>query len=78
VDRYVLPTAHTMRPLLASASMPLQSETEDNFFDLGGDSLKITKMTALIRRNMGKEMSLTIVFKKPTLRELADYIASIT
>jgi len=50
----------------------------DHFFDLGGDSLKITKMAALVRKHMGKDMSLTIVFKKPTLRELAEYIASMT
>ena len=50
----------------------------EHFFDLGGDSLKITKMAALVRKHMGKDMSLTIVFKKPTLRELAEYLASVT
>jgi len=50
----------------------------DNFFDLGGDSLKITKMAALVRRQMGKDMSLTITFRKPTLRELAEHIAGMT
>jgi hypothetical protein len=50
----------------------------DHFSNLGSDSLKITKMAALVRKHMGKDMSLTPRLQKPTLRKLAEYIASMT
>jgi amino acid adenylation domain-containing protein len=38
-----------------------------NFFDLGGHSLKATKLRALIAKNMGKEITLNEVFQNPTI-----------
>lgn len=46
----------------------------DDFFESGGYSLKVTKLVALILKRMGVEVPIAIVFKMPTIRELAGYI----
>jgi len=49
---------------------------DDNFFQLGGHSLRATIMTAHIRRRLEVEVSLADVFKGPTVREIGRLIAS--
>ncbi|MCP4686919.1 MAG: amino acid adenylation domain-containing protein [Desulfobacterales bacterium] len=44
---------------------------EDDFFDIGGHSLKVTRMVALIQEEMGLEVSIGTIFKASTIRELA-------
>ncbi len=39
----------------------------DNFFDLGGHSLKATRLKALIARHMGKALTLNDIFQHPTI-----------
>lgn len=46
----------------------------DDFFDLGGHSLKVTKLVALIQERLGVVVPLGMVFKASTIRELAEYI----
>jgi len=46
----------------------------DNFFDLGGHSLKATSMAAKIHKELNVEVPLREVFKKPTIKGLAEYI----
>ncbi|NIM14494.1 MAG: amino acid adenylation domain-containing protein, partial [Candidatus Aminicenantes bacterium] len=41
---------------------------EDNFFDLGGHSLKATILAAKIHRELDIEIPLTEIFKSPTIR----------
>lgn len=48
----------------------------DNFFQLGGHSLLIVKMIAMIKEKIGKEISLKTVFLYPTVHSLAAYIES--
>ena len=43
----------------------------DSFFDLGGHSLKITKLQALIHQRLGVQVPLAAVFRSPTVRGLA-------
>jgi amino acid adenylation domain-containing protein len=45
-----------------------------NFFDLGGHSLKATLMTAKASSEMQVDVPLLEVFKKPTIKKLAQYI----
>lgn len=45
---------------------------EDNFFNIGGHSLLVIKMTDLIRRALGKTLSVEEVFHCQSLAELAD------
>ncbi|MFZ5989460.1 MAG: AMP-binding protein [Bacillota bacterium] len=47
---------------------------EDNFFSLGGDSLKATTLATYIRKEFEVEIPLRELFKNQTIRELASYI----
>ena len=49
--------------------------TNDNFFELGGHSLKATILAAKIHQACNVEVPLREIFQKPTIRELARYIA---
>lgn len=46
----------------------------DNFFDLGGHSLLVAKLTAKISVKMKVDVPLMTIFNKPTIRELSEYI----
>lgn len=43
----------------------------DNFFDLGGHSLKATQVVARIRNTANKDLSLSTFFEAPTISQLA-------
>ena len=47
---------------------------DDNFFDLGGHSLKAAALTVRIHKELNVEVPLTQLFRNPTLRELARFI----
>ncbi len=47
---------------------------KENFFELGGDSLKMTQMTSRIREEFGVELELPILFENPVLKDLAEII----
>ncbi|MCP4214637.1 MAG: amino acid adenylation domain-containing protein, partial [bacterium] len=47
---------------------------DDDFFRLGGHSLKATVMTAKVHKETGVNIPLPEVFRTPTIRALADYI----
>jgi thioesterase domain-containing protein/acyl carrier protein len=47
---------------------------DDNFFEIGGHSLKATIMVSMIRREWNVNVPLVEVFKSPTIRGLAQYI----
>jgi acyl carrier protein len=47
---------------------------EDNFFDLGGDSLVAAKILALIEREYGIEAELRLIFNNPTIEEFVDAV----
>ncbi|MEW8957482.1 condensation domain-containing protein, partial [Clostridium sp.] len=46
----------------------------DNFFDLGGHSLKATILMAKIHKELNKEVPLKELFKSPTIKDLNKYI----
>jgi amino acid adenylation domain-containing protein len=46
----------------------------DNFFDLGGDSLKIAKVIAEIKKIVGKELPLSAILQAPTIERLALFL----
>lgn len=48
----------------------------DNFFDLGGHSLKATQLIARIYKEFEFELSLTEIFTTSTIKELAQHIQS--
>ncbi|GFN29878.1 non-ribosomal peptide synthetase [Paenibacillus xylaniclasticus] len=47
----------------------------DRFFDIGGHSLKATAMASALHKQLDVEVPLKQIFKTPTIRELAQYIA---
>jgi microcystin synthetase protein McyA len=51
---------------------------EDNFFDLGGDSLRLTLVRSGLQRAFNKEIALLDLFKFPTVRMLAQQLADKT
>ncbi|MCJ8173437.1 non-ribosomal peptide synthetase, partial [Clostridium botulinum] len=48
----------------------------DNFFDLGGHSLKATILMSKIHKELNKEVPLKELFKSPTIKDLSNYIES--
>ncbi|WP_438290610.1 acyl carrier protein [Streptomyces sp. HUAS TT7] len=47
---------------------------EDNFFDLGGESLVAAKILALVEREYGLEAELHLLFNNPTIEEFVDAV----
>ncbi len=46
----------------------------DNFFNIGGHSLKATTLVAKIHKEMNVEVPFAEIFSKPTIKALAEYI----
>ena len=46
----------------------------DNFFDLGGHSLRAMRLTSLIKKHFSVEIKLREIFAQPTVVEIADRI----
>lgn len=45
----------------------------DNFFDLGGDSLMAVNLVALVNQEMGSDLTVMELFDYPTIKALAQY-----
>ncbi len=48
--------------------------TNDNYFELGGDSLLATQLNAMVREKFNVELSLESIFKRPVFAEQAESI----
>lgn len=46
----------------------------DNYFELGGDSLLATRLSALVKSRLGVELPLGRIFEKPTIAQLAECV----
>jgi len=51
---------------------------EDNFFDIGGHSLKAMLLIGRVRRELGVEISIADIFSSPTPRALAEKLSHVT
>lgn len=49
-------------------------DIQDNFYELGADSLFVMKIVNSIQKNMGIELGVSTVFKYATITELAQYL----
>jgi acyl carrier protein len=49
---------------------------EDNFFDVGGHSLKLVEVHARLQHEVGRDIPLVELFRYPTVSDLAGYVAS--
>ncbi|PPK67115.1 amino acid adenylation domain-containing protein [Actinokineospora auranticolor] len=52
-----------------------QVGTEDTFFDLGGDSLKLTSAAAVLRERLGRPITRLDMFGHPSVRAMARHLA---
>ncbi|MER6036911.1 amino acid adenylation domain-containing protein [Streptomyces sp. NPDC001835] len=48
---------------------------EDNFFDVGGDSLRLTSVVATLRERLGLKVTRLDMFGRPTVRAMAAHVA---
>ncbi|MCK4258700.1 MAG: non-ribosomal peptide synthase/polyketide synthase, partial [Halanaerobiales bacterium] len=75
---YVAPETEIEKKLTEIWSKILRVEeigVKDNFFDLGGHSLKVTLVQSKISKELNAEISLRAIFESPTIEELAAIIS---
>lgn len=75
-----LATAEPMATLASLWREALRVEpirAHDNFFELGGHSLLVVPMRDAIRRKLGVTIEVVDIFRFPTLKTLADHIATL-
>jgi len=46
---------------------------QDNFFEAGGNSIRIMRLSKMAGKLLGKEVSVALLFQYPNIRELIDY-----
>jgi amino acid adenylation domain-containing protein len=74
---YIAPVGETEELCAAAWREVLQVEhvgAEDNFFDLGGDSLLMTQVRSRLQRDLARQVSIIELFRYPTVRSLACYL----
>ena len=49
---------------------------DDDFFDLGGNSIIAVRLLPLIKEHLGAEATITMILDNPTPRELADALSN--
>ncbi len=49
----------------------------DDFFEMGGDSLKAITIVTKIQKELNTEIPLSEIFNRPTIKELSEYISSL-
>ncbi len=52
-------------------------DINDNFFVVGGDSIKAIRLVVTINKKLGIKISLNDLFKNPTVAQLSNFIASL-
>ena len=69
------PVERTLAEIFAQVLQCDACGVDDNFFALGGDSLRAMQVTARVYSAFGVELRPTEVFERPTVAELAARIA---
>ena len=75
---YVAPQGemeNTLANLLKAALRQDQVSVNDNFFDLGADSLMLTTVHRRLQTELKRELPITELFQFPTIRSLAERLA---
>ncbi|HEX8184193.1 MAG TPA: AMP-binding protein, partial [Blastocatellia bacterium] len=54
-----------------------QVALHDNFFEIGGDSLRLTQVASRLKDRLALEVSVEDIFEKPTVAALADHLESV-
>jgi amino acid adenylation domain-containing protein len=74
---YVAPRSEMEKKIAETWKNILELEKvgiDDNFFNIGGDSLKATTMVSMIRKEFNVDVPVLELFKNPTVRYMAEYI----
>jgi acyl transferase domain-containing protein/NAD(P)-dependent dehydrogenase (short-subunit alcohol dehydrogenase family)/acyl carrier protein/NRPS condensation-like uncharacterized protein len=71
------PLQETLAGILQDILGIRQVGIEDDFFELGGDSLKAISVAGRILKKLGIEMTLAEFFDRPTIVKLAQYVAGV-
>jgi amino acid adenylation domain-containing protein/non-ribosomal peptide synthase protein (TIGR01720 family) len=76
---YIAPETQTEQELVRLWAQLLGKEEEEvgidsNFFELGGHSLKTIMLESLLHKELNVKMELGEIFKRPTIRLMAEYI----
>jgi amino acid adenylation domain-containing protein len=75
---YVAPRSELERLVAGVWQQVLQVERvgmHDNFFDLGGHSLRMLQVNGKLREALGREVSMVDMFQYPTVSALAEYLS---
>jgi amino acid adenylation domain-containing protein len=75
--RYVpprTPTEAALAQVWAEVLKIDQAGVEEDFFSLGGNSLSVMRLPALVKRALGREISVIDFFKYPTIRSLSAHL----
>ena len=76
---YVAPRSDRERALVTVCGEVLGIEAigiDDNFFDLGGDSLLAVQATARLKETLGVEVPAATLYQRPTVRALAELLGT--
>jgi len=69
------PRQETLCALFAEALATTRVGLDDDFFDLGGQSLNGIRLINLINKTLGLELSIDELFDYPTVAELDQHLA---
>jgi len=50
----------------------------DNFFDVGGDSLRLARLHQILQSLLGREFPITDLFAHPTVRGMSQHLGNQT
>jgi acyl carrier protein len=79
VAKFVAPASDVERMIAEAWRETLKLDTvgtDDNFFDLGGHSLLVVQVHRRLREQVQKPLSLTDLYRFPTIRTLAEFLTS--
>ncbi|GIJ62221.1 type I polyketide synthase [Virgisporangium aurantiacum] len=71
-------TEQRLRTLWADIIGRVEFGSDDDFFDVGGDSVAVVQLVARIRETFGVELGVGAVFESSTLRTLTDELERLT
>ena len=77
LGRYLAPSTPTERTLASIWRDVMNVDhvgMDDNFFDLGGHSLLLVRLQAVIARTLHQKVSITTLFRFPSIRSLSRYL----
>lgn len=78
-ETYTAPQTDIERNIAALWRELLQRDSidiDENFFEIGGHSLKATRLCSLIYKNLNIEVSLRTIFERPTIRQLGKVLGN--